>query len=164
MERSREEMGRIHKKKCGELKLVRAKMAEELGVELHQRECTYAGYCSGTCPKCAEEERLLNEAFLRREAERLENEPEKAANSTERKSAAGRAKGRVLAAGLAAIVSIGLSGCSVPGELEGDTQMVDGGMDYVTEEELQGEATVDLEGSTVMSEDTEKALTTELGE
>lgn len=163
MERSREEMDHIHKEKCRELKLVRAKMAEELGVELYQRECTYEGYCSGTCPKCAAEERLLNEAFWHREAESLENEAEKAANGTEKKSAAGKAKGRVLAAGLAAIVSIGLSGCSVPGELEGDIQMVDGGMDYVTEE-LQGETTVDLEGSTVMSEDTEKAMTTEQGE
>lgn len=132
MERSREEMNRINKEKCRKLKLVRAKMAEELGVELHQRECTYEGYCSGTCPKCAAEERLLNEAFLYRGAE-------KAANGTEKKSTAGRAKGRVLAAGLAAIVSIGLSGCAVPGELEGDVERVDGGMDYVTEEELPGE-------------------------
>lgn len=141
MERSREEMAKIHKKKCRELKLVRAKMAQELGVELHQRECTYEGYCSGTCPKCAAEERVLNEAILRRQTE-----------EKERQAAAfgGRAaRSRVVAAGLAAVVSLGLSGCvgsNGAGELEGDTQPIDGEVEYVTEQADWENTESELEG------------------
>lgn len=74
MRRSREELGRIHKEKCKELKQIRAKMAEELGVELHQTECTYEGYCRGTCPKCRQEERKLNAAILKRQLEEADND------------------------------------------------------------------------------------------
>lgn len=68
MIRNKEELGRMHKEKCKELKKVRAEIAKELGVELHQRECTYEGYCSGTCPKCKQEENLLNAAIRKRRA------------------------------------------------------------------------------------------------
>lgn len=160
MERSREEMARIHKERCRELKLVRAKMAEELGVDLHQRECTYDGYCSGTCPKCAAEERALNEAILRRQMEETEQSGgvtaaldrrqtgaeqsgrESNVFKREERTARGAARSRVLAAGLAAIVSLGLSGCiggNGVGELEGDTQPIDGAMEYATEQEEAGE-------------------------
>ena len=56
MKKSKEELTRIHKEKCRELKKIRAKMAENLSIELHQRECTYEGYCRGTCPACRKEE------------------------------------------------------------------------------------------------------------
>ena len=34
MKRSKEELGRIHKEKCKELKAIRAKIAEDLGIDL----------------------------------------------------------------------------------------------------------------------------------
>lgn len=39
-------------------------MTDTLGIDLHQTECTYQGYCSGTCPKCKQEEEKLNRALL----------------------------------------------------------------------------------------------------
>ena len=141
MERSREEIARIHKEKCRQLKLVRAKIAQEFGVELHQRECTYEGYCSGTCPKCAAEERALNEAILRRQT---------AAEERQAAAFGGRAaRSRVVAAGLAAVVSLGLSGCvgsNGVGELEGDTQPIDGDVEYVTEQADWENTESELEG------------------
>lgn len=53
-----------HKEKCKALKEVRKTIADKLGIDLHQTECTYEGECSGTCPKCAKEERTLNKALL----------------------------------------------------------------------------------------------------
>ena len=48
MRRSKEELGKLHKEQCRELKTIRAQMAADLGIDLKQRECTYEGYCSGT--------------------------------------------------------------------------------------------------------------------
>lgn len=96
MERSREELTRIHKAKCSELKKIRAKMAENLGIELHQRECTYQGYCSGTCPACRKEELLLNAALLKRQMGET------------------NLKGRAATAGLAAAAALCLAGCTPP--------------------------------------------------
>lgn len=98
MIRNKEELGRMHKEKCKELKRVRAEIAKDLGVDLHQRECTYEGYCSGTCPKCRQEENLLNAAIRKR---------------------------RVAAAGMTVLATACLSGCqTIDGayELEGDVQ------------------------------------------
>ncbi len=53
-----------HKEKCKALKKVRKNIADVLGVDLHQTECTYAGDCPGTCPKCKQEEMILNKAIL----------------------------------------------------------------------------------------------------
>lgn len=53
-----------HKEKCSALKQVRKTIADKLGIDLHQTECTYEGECSGTCPKCAHEEKILNKAIL----------------------------------------------------------------------------------------------------
>lgn len=178
MERSREEMTRIHKERCRELKLVRAKMAEELGVDLHQRECTYDGYCSGTCPKCAAEERALNEAVWRRQMEEIEQsggaaaaldrgQPETVQSGRESnvfkrddRTAGGAARSRVLAAGLAAIVSLGLSGCvgSTEGaaQLDGDVERIDGGMEYATEQTEWESTELEVEGLMPETELTER--------
>ena len=51
------------KQKCNVLKRVRKQMADKLGIDLHQKECTFEGECSGTCPKCAHEESGLNAAL-----------------------------------------------------------------------------------------------------
>lgn len=58
----------VNKAKCKTLKAVRARLAKVLGVELHQRECTFEGKCSGTCPKCKQEEAILNKALLKKGA------------------------------------------------------------------------------------------------
>lgn len=54
----------IHKEKCKRLKAIRKKLADGLGIDLKQRECTFAGECRGTCPKCRQEEEALNRALL----------------------------------------------------------------------------------------------------
>lgn len=53
-----------HKEKCRRLKAIRKKIADVIGVDLHQTECTYEGECSGTCPKCKKEEQILNKAIM----------------------------------------------------------------------------------------------------
>ena len=53
-----------NKEKCKILKEIRKETAEKIGVELNQIECTYKGECSGTCPKCRQEEEKLNKALL----------------------------------------------------------------------------------------------------
>lgn len=53
-----------HKKKCNELKQIRKSVADALGIDLKQRECTFQGECKGTCPKCMQEEKTLNKALL----------------------------------------------------------------------------------------------------
>lgn len=53
-----------HKERCSVLKKVRKTIADNLGIDLHQTECTYEGECSGTCPKCAKEEKILNKALI----------------------------------------------------------------------------------------------------
>ena len=52
------------RKKCDALKSVRKVLADKLGIDLHQKECTYEGECVGTCPKCKQEEEILNSALL----------------------------------------------------------------------------------------------------
>ena len=58
----------IHKEKCKKLKKIRKSMADKLGVDLHQQECTFEGKCSGTCPKCRQEEEIVNKAILQKVA------------------------------------------------------------------------------------------------
>lgn len=95
MKRSKEELGRIHKEKCKELKAIRAKIAEDLGIDLQQKECTYEGYCSGTCPKCKSEEMRLNLAIMKRQMEEA------------------GVKRRVAAAGLTTVAALSLTGCNI---------------------------------------------------
>lgn len=54
----------LNKEKCKTLKQIRKKMADAMDIDLHQTECTYEGKCSGTCPKCKQEEQQLNRALL----------------------------------------------------------------------------------------------------
>ena len=51
---------------CLELKEVRRKIAEENGIELRQEECGYRGECSGTCPRCEAEVRVLEQVLAER--------------------------------------------------------------------------------------------------
>ncbi len=54
--------------KCERLKKIRKAMADRLHVDLHQKECTFEGNCRGTCPKCKQEEEILNRELLKRAA------------------------------------------------------------------------------------------------
>lgn len=132
----------VHKERCKALKKVRKKMADVLHVDLHQTECTYEGKCSGTCPKCKQEEDILNKALL------------------------GRAS---VAAGVVA-VSAGLAGCSSPfsgGQIAGDVQyteeQLEGEVEYVPENDLEGDTqSCDDTNSTCSTEQQEGEKSTEL--
>ena len=56
------------REKCNKLKRIRAALATKLGIDLHQVECTFEGECTGTCPKCKQEEDALNGAILHKGA------------------------------------------------------------------------------------------------
>ncbi len=118
----------IHKERCKKLKEIRKKVADKIGVDLHQTECTFEGKCSGTCPKCQQEEQRLNQALLAKTA---------------------------LATGVVAM-SVGLTGCNY-GQLAGDVQMVDpGDSTCTTEMILEGETESDpivLEGEETWNPD-----------
>ncbi len=47
------------KNRCAYLKEIRKRIATENGIPLEQRECTFKGECSGTCPFCEAELRYL---------------------------------------------------------------------------------------------------------
>ncbi len=56
------------KDRCEYLKAVRRRIATENGIPLEQRECTFKGECSGTCPFCEAEMRYLEKELRRRKA------------------------------------------------------------------------------------------------
>ena len=51
------------KEKCKALKKLRAQIAEANEIQWITEECTYEGECPGTCPRCEEEVRMLEEAL-----------------------------------------------------------------------------------------------------
>lgn len=55
-----------NKAKCDILKKIRKNIADKLSIELHQKECTFEGTCTGTCPKCKQEEDILNREISKR--------------------------------------------------------------------------------------------------
>lgn len=54
-------MSNYHKQKCENLRQIRVKMAETLGIPdaVRKEPCNFKGECSGTCPACYMEERVL---------------------------------------------------------------------------------------------------------
>ncbi len=56
------------KEKCRILKQIRAEIARENDIEWVVSECKHQGNCRGTCPRCEQEVRQLEEALARREA------------------------------------------------------------------------------------------------
>lgn len=56
------------KSKCRILKEIRQRIADENDIPYVTRECTYQGECSGTCPKCEDELRYLENELKKREA------------------------------------------------------------------------------------------------
>ena len=55
------------KNKCKILKQIRQKIADENDIPLVTQECSYQGECSGTCPKCEQELRYLEQQLARRQ-------------------------------------------------------------------------------------------------
>lgn len=95
------------KDKCKILKEIRAKIAEENGIEFAVSECHHKGDCLGTCPKCESEVR-----YLEREIEKRK-----------------RLGKSALVAGIAAGITLTSVGCShitekiVGEELQGDMRI-----------------------------------------
>lgn len=56
------------KNRCEYLKEVRRRIATENDIPLKQRECTFKGECSGTCPFCEAELRYLEKELHKRKA------------------------------------------------------------------------------------------------
>ncbi len=54
------------KEKCRMLRDIRRQIAECNDIELITKECTYQGKCRGTCPKCEQEVRYLEEQLAMR--------------------------------------------------------------------------------------------------
>lgn len=54
------------KERCRLLKEIRKVLADKLDIDLQQKECTYEGECGGTCPKCEQEEKVLNTMLLKK--------------------------------------------------------------------------------------------------
>lgn len=57
----------LGKNKCKILKEIRQKIADENDIPYVTSECTYQGECSGTCPKCEQELRYLEQQLYRRQ-------------------------------------------------------------------------------------------------
>ncbi|MBQ7897341.1 MAG: hypothetical protein IJ323_02845 [Clostridia bacterium] len=123
------------KERCRILKEIRARIAEENGIEFAVSECTHKGDCMGTCPKCESEVR-----YLERELERRQ-----------------RLGKQIAVAGIAASITLTSAGCSYVEEklggdtLQGDMQIeesVDGLLAAESEDEC-----VDVPGELVPPED-----------
>lgn len=67
MKITKEQQDSLNKAHCKRLKEIRKNMAAELGISLNQSECQNQGFCSGTCPKCQAEEKLLNNAIKKQQ-------------------------------------------------------------------------------------------------
>lgn len=94
------------KEKCRILKEIRAEIARENDIEWVVSECQHKGNCKGTCPKCEQEVRQLEEALAKREA-------------------LGK---KVAVVGISASIALSVTGCVNPfPQTQGD-MVVDGGM------------------------------------
>lgn len=78
------------KNKCRILKQIRQQIAESNDIAFVTSECKFQGECTGTCPKCEEEVRYLEQQLALRQA-------------------AGK---KLLVAGVAAAMLVGSTGCA----------------------------------------------------
>ena len=91
------------KEKCRILKEIRAEIAQANDIEWVVSECKHQGNCKGTCPKCEQEVRELEEALAKREA-------------------LGK---KVAVVGISAALSLSVTGCDLFSSTAGD-MAVDG--------------------------------------
>ncbi len=128
------------KEKCKILKQIRAEIARQNDIEWVVSECRHKGDCRGTCPKCEQEVRRLEEALSRREA-------------------LGK---KVAVVGISAGIALSVTGCGVPFTTAGDPvepSQQPGGAEissetetYVAMGELLPESEEILDGVPVISE------------
>jgi len=85
------------KNRCEYLKEVRRRIATENNIPLEQRECTFKGECSGTCPFCEAEMRYLEKELHKR-----------------------RTLGKAVTVAGIALSSVVMSACYTPSQLPGD--------------------------------------------
>lgn len=57
-----------HKKRCEELRKIRVKLADQMGLgdKIKRTPCDFNGECKGTCPACKAEEIMLSKALLKK--------------------------------------------------------------------------------------------------
>lgn len=116
------------KNKCKILKQIRQAIADENDIPLVTRECGFQGQCSGTCPKCEQELRYLEQQLAQRQS-------------------LGK---RVTVAALAAGLMASLTGCPAPQTPEASSDSTA----LVTENTRQtGEEIFELDGLMPMTED-----------
>ena len=106
------------KEKCRILKEIRAEIAKANDIEWVTSECKHRGNCKGTCPKCEQEVRQLEEALAKREA-------------------LGK---KVAVVGISAAISLAVTGCDPRTTVTDGVEPVEGGMtvssDIATDETL----------------------------
>lgn len=85
------------KNRCEYLKEVRRRIATENDIPLEQRECTFKGECSGTCPFCEAEMRYLEKELHKR-----------------------RTLGKAVTVAGIALSSVVMNACYTPTQLPGD--------------------------------------------
>ena len=106
------------KEKCRILKEIRAEIAKANDIEWVTSECKHRGNCKGTCPKCEQEVRQLEEALAKREA-------------------LGK---KVAVVGISAAISLAVTGCDPRTTVTDGVEPVEGGMtvssDIATDEAL----------------------------
>lgn len=105
------------RERCDRLKRIRKGLADRLGVDLHQVECTYEGECRGTCPKCKQEEQILNRALVQ--------------------------KGTAVAG--ATVIAASLAACTPPGQpvTSGGGTDIAGGITYIDDTDDTGRKSTD---------------------
>ena len=106
------------KEKCRILKEIRAEIAKANDIEWVTSECKHRGNCKGTCPKCEQEVRQLEEALAKREE-------------------LGK---KVAVVGISAAISLAVTGCDPRTTVTDGVEPVEGGMtvssDIATDEAL----------------------------
>ena len=117
------------KEKCRILKEIRAEIAKQNDIEWVVSECKHQGNCKGTCPKCEQEVRQLEEALAKREA-------------------LGK---KVAVVGVSATIALSVTGCANPlFQTQGDMQPPEAGEPlYPATTAEQTETAVDGEMSTI---------------
>ena len=109
------------KEKCRILKEIRAEIAKANDIEWITSECKHQGNCKGTCPKCEQEVRELEEALAKREA-------------------LGK---KVAVVGISAAISLAVTGCDPRTTVTDGVEPVQGGM-TISSDAATGEALTEV--------------------
>ena len=108
------------KEKCRILKEIRAEIAKANDIEWVVSECKHQGNCKGTCPKCEQEVRQLEEALAKREA-------------------LGK---KVAVVGISATIALSVTGCESPFATGGEPMENGQIMPPETYEQLMGDVAI----------------------